>query len=356
MMNQVIVSDLNRTPIVQIITWFTLATSLLAFFTHAAIKFYVFRSLTTESWFVLVSLVFCVAQSAAVSLQAHYGFGTPMASLSDYQIESNLKASFLTSEMSEYSAMILLIVSLGFSKLAVVAFVHHLTPSTFHRKINFGILAIVCLWLICSVLVAIFECRPPRAWDRRLGQCLDRSTWWNAVSICNIVTELAIVAIELGITAQLHVKRQRKVTVMTLFSCRLLVLVAAAIQLGFFNQETQDVALREDLTLGYWRSSICNQIVQCLAIVTTCLPYTKLFMEGFESGLMRLDDLRRRGEHTTKEDSKGYQLMDMSRSGPSEQSGGSRSIPNRSRSIQVSTSWAVKVEPAARVPATMTLQ
>ncbi|EDU50716.1 conserved hypothetical protein [Pyrenophora tritici-repentis Pt-1C-BFP] len=189
MMNQVIVSDLNRTPIVQIITWFTLATSLLAFFTHAAIKFYVFRSLTTESWFVLVSL-------------------------------------------SEYSAMILLIVSLGFSKLAVVAFVHHLTPSTFHRKINFGILAI--------------------------------STWWNAVSICNIVTELAIVAIELGITAQLHVKRQRKVTVMTLFSCRLLVLVAAAIQLGFFNQETQDVALREDLTLGYWRSSICNQITTCV--------------------------------------------------------------------------------------------
>ncbi|CAE7000764.1 hypothetical protein P3342_001300 [Pyrenophora teres f. teres] len=348
MMIQVIVSDLNRTPIVQIITWFTLATSLLAFFTHAAIKFYVFRSLTTESWFVLVSLVFCVAQSAAVSLQAHYGFGTPMSSLSDYQIESNLK--------SEYSAMILFIVSLGFSKLAVVAFVHHLTPSRLHRRINFGILAIVCLWLICSVMVAIFECRPPRTWDRRLGQCLDRSTWWNAVSICNIITELAIVAIELGITAQLHVRRQRKVAVMTLFSCRLLVLVTAAIQLGFFNQEIQDAALREDLTLGYWRSSICNQIVQCLAIVTTCLPYTKLFMEGFESGLMRLDDLRRRGEQTTKEDSKGYQLMDMSRSGPSEQSGGSQNVPNRSRSIQVSTSWAVKVEPVARVPATITLQ
>ena len=113
-MHQVIVSDLNRTPIVQIITWFTLTASLLAFLTHAAIKFYVFRSLTTESWFVLVSLVsltpfqalqfptltwssqvFCVAQSAAVSLQAHYGFGTPMASLSDYQIESNLKVSSL---------------------------------------------------------------------------------------------------------------------------------------------------------------------------------------------------------------------------------------------------------------------
>ncbi|RMZ66778.1 amino acid polyamine transporter I [Pyrenophora seminiperda CCB06] len=347
-MNQVIVSDRNRTPIVEIVTWFTLATSLLAFFTHAAIKFYVFRSLTTESWFVLVSVVFCVAQSVAVLFQAHYGFGTPMASLSDYQLESNLK--------NEYAATILLIMSLGFSKLAVVAFVHNLTPSTLHRRINFTILALVSIWLVGAAVVAAFECRLPHTWDRKLGKCLDRLAWWNGVAICNIITELAIVAIELGITAQLHVQRQRKVAVMALFSCRLLVMVAAAIQLGFFTQESQDASLKDDLTLGYWRSAICSQIMQCLAIVTTCLPYTKLFMEGFESGLLRLDDLRRRGEHTSsKDDSKGYQLMDMSRSGPSERSGGSsQRVPNRS--IQVSTSWAVKVEPAARVPSTMALQ
>lgn len=54
---QVIVSEWNRTPIVQIVTWFTLITSLLAFFFHAGIKFYVFRTLTIESWFVLTSLV-----------------------------------------------------------------------------------------------------------------------------------------------------------------------------------------------------------------------------------------------------------------------------------------------------------
>src|SRR4051812_22270538 len=109
------------------------------------------------------------------------------------------------------------------------------------------------------------------------------------------------------------------------------VLVAAAIQLGFFHQETHDVALKGDLTLGYWRSSICNQIMQCLAIVTTCLPYIKLFMEGFESGLMGVDGYRQRGELSTKEGSKGYQLMDISQSGPSgrsiqSQSGSSRGI------------------------------
>lgn len=138
----------------------------------------------------------------------------------------------------EYAAMILLIVSLGFSKLAIIAFVHHLTPSVIHRRINFGVFMLVSLWLVCSIFIAAFECRVPRPWDRRLGQCLDRvgrprysnsartdnwqSIWWTAVSVSNIITEVAIVALELGITAQLQVRRQRKAAVMSLFAFRLL--------------------------------------------------------------------------------------------------------------------------------------
>lgn len=55
--DQVIISETNRTPIIQIVAWLCLVTSLLAFLTHAGIKFYVFRSLRLESWLVLVSLV-----------------------------------------------------------------------------------------------------------------------------------------------------------------------------------------------------------------------------------------------------------------------------------------------------------
>lgn len=116
------------------------------------------------------------------------------------------------------------------------------------------------------------------------------------------------------------------------------VLVTAAVQLAIFLQESHDEALKDDLTLGYWRSTIWNQIVQCIAIVTTCLPYTKLFMEGSESGLMRLDDSRRRGENGTKDGSRSYQLMDISRSGNFDRDG-------ESRNIKVSKSWAVKTEP-----------
>lgn len=179
--------------------------------------------------------------------------------------------------------------------------------------------------------------------------------WWNAISILNIVTELAIIALELGITAQLRVARKRKASIMSLFACRFLqvchhratntpdfdrVLVAAAIQLAYFHQENNDPDTNEDLMLGYWRSALCNQIMQCLAIVTTCLPYTKIFMEGFESGLFRVDGSRRREDYASKGYSgREYELMDVSRSSQAQ-----RSTVNRS--ITVSKSWAVSVGPA----------
>jgi hypothetical protein len=104
---QVVISDWNRTPVVQILTWFTLITSVLAFCAHAGIKFYVYRALTLESWFVLAALVsqklqkstctdvrqvFCTSQSIAVTMQAQYGFGKPMRTLSDSHVALSLEA------------------------------------------------------------------------------------------------------------------------------------------------------------------------------------------------------------------------------------------------------------------------
>lgn len=75
---------------------------------------------------------------------------------------------------AEYAATITLFISLGFSKLAIIAFVHNLTPSKLHRKINYSIGLLSCLWLLCAVFVAMFQCQVPRTWDRTLDRCLDR--------------------------------------------------------------------------------------------------------------------------------------------------------------------------------------
>jgi hypothetical protein len=56
--NPVIVSDTNLTPVIQIITWMALATSVLAFSAHTGLKLYISNSLSLEitvGFFALVS-------------------------------------------------------------------------------------------------------------------------------------------------------------------------------------------------------------------------------------------------------------------------------------------------------------
>lgn len=55
--NQVIVSDTNRTPIVQIITWIALTTSVCAFVAHAGLKLYISESLSLEIAAGILALV-----------------------------------------------------------------------------------------------------------------------------------------------------------------------------------------------------------------------------------------------------------------------------------------------------------
>lgn len=45
-----------------------------------------------------------------------------------------------------------------------------------------------------------------------------------------------------------------------------------------------------------WQAVVATQVVQCLSIVTACVPYLKPFLDSLESGQMRADDLRRRGK------------------------------------------------------------
>jgi hypothetical protein len=73
--------------------------------------------------------------------------------------------------------------------------------------------------------------------------------------------------------------------------------------------------VRDDLSLGYWRSAVCQQAVQSLAIVTTSLPYAKMLMAGLDSGMIRIDDSRRRGENFSSQDGSGraYELLSVSR-------------------------------------------
>lgn len=54
-----------------------------------------------------------------------------------------------------------------------------------------------------------------------------------------------------------------------------------------------------DFSFSTWQAAISIQLVQCLAIVTVCIPNLKPFLDSLESGQIRVDDLRRQGKSST---------------------------------------------------------
>lgn len=51
----------------------------------------------------------------------------------------------------------------------------------------------------------------------------------------------------------------------------------------------------DDYTFDSWPMVLSSQSVQSLSIITACIPYLKPFLASLETGMIRADDLRRRG-------------------------------------------------------------
>lgn len=73
---------------------------------------------------------------------------------------------------------------------------------------------------------------------------------------------------------------------------------AIAAQIHYSNKAFDSA----DHSFSIWPASITIQLVQCLAILTVCLPNFKPFLDSLESGQIRVDDMRRQG----KSSSNGY--------------------------------------------------
>ena len=50
-----------------------------------------------------------------------------------------------------------------------------------------------------------------------------------------------------------------------------------------------------DISFGVWPTILCTQTVLVFNLITASVPYLRPFLESLESGMLRSDDLRRRG-------------------------------------------------------------
>ncbi|KAM0446196.1 hypothetical protein ACHAQK_001112 [Fusarium lateritium] len=159
--------------------------------------------------------------------------------------------------------------------------------------------AIVGVWGATALVVNFFQCQPPTPWMYGGNdKCINLKAFWTCYSTANIITDIIIVVVMAENVLKIQTSWSKKILVMSVFGSRIFVTPAIAAQIHYSNKTFASA----DHSFAIWPASVAIQLVQCLAILTVCLPNFKPFLDSLESGQIRVDDLRRQG----KSSSNGY--------------------------------------------------
>ncbi|KAE8326413.1 hypothetical protein BDV39DRAFT_206056 [Aspergillus sergii] len=268
-------------PAVNVLTWFLMVTAILSVFARLGTKYWIFRRWTTDDYLSIASMVICAAQSLVLSLATANGYGDRYDTLSETNIEHIMKA--------QYAATIFFILSMCFSKLALVHFIRSVTPAASDRRVASGLEALITLWAVIGVITSAFQCKPPQSWNYLSGQCFNITAWWDYIGVTNILTDGAIIAYAILIITRIQARWKKKVTLSTVFGLRIFVIIAIIGQLVYANRASDS----SDPISGTWPLAICTQLTQCLSVVTACSPQFKPFMDSLRSTGLRVDAITR---------------------------------------------------------------
>ncbi|USP73548.1 hypothetical protein yc1106_00822 [Curvularia clavata] len=244
-----------------------------------------------------------IASGAAISTQVQNGLGRDIASLTEGDLMAYRKA--------EYANGMLYIATLGFAKLSIISLIMILTASKSHRHLGLGFAAFMVLWAAFSICVLAFQCGTTHPW-RLLGDkemCFNIVSFWRSMSVINILTDLVLIAFPVRIVMTLQMSLSKKSTILTFFGARALDIIATAVQMVYLDGFSSPNPTKE-----LWKWTLLTQIVECITIITSCVPYIRPLLESVPSGLYGSDELRRRGtnsEHVSRNKSNSYQLSSI---------------------------------------------
>ncbi|CEJ82410.1 hypothetical protein VHEMI02476 [[Torrubiella] hemipterigena] len=277
----------NYSSIPVILSWVTAVTSILAVAVKITTKITMSRKLATDDYGMLTSLLFSIGMVAAVIVQGPNGLGKRETDLTALELQRY--------QQSSYAKDAMYILSLTTSKLTVLVLLYMLTLKSLHRNMLFGTAGLIGLWGLSGLFVSFFQCSLPQPWAVLSSKCINQNSFWTYFGVMNIVTELILTVMPAVIINEVQLTRQRKIGISLIFAARFLVLAPIFAELYFRNTASSTSPNR---TFDQWTVVVCSLLVQCLSIVTACQPYLKPFFISLESGMIRVDDTRRRGGTT----------------------------------------------------------
>ncbi|KAF1832567.1 hypothetical protein BDW02DRAFT_554610 [Decorospora gaudefroyi] len=242
-----------------------------------------------------------IGSGVSVSVQTRNGLGQDISSLTENQIAVYQKG--------EYANKLLYIATLGFAKLSIISLLKILTASVLHRNLGLVLTGFITLWAFLSTFVSAFQCGPVEPWRfiRAEHRCLDLVSFWRSMGVINIMTDVALILFPVHVIITLQMSTSKKVTILTFFGARSLDIIATAVQMSYLYGFSSP-----NVTKDLWKWTLVSQIIECITILTSCVPYLRPLLESVPSGLYGTDELRRRGtpsEHGYSRSKSGsYQL------------------------------------------------
>ncbi|KAF7585525.1 hypothetical protein BBP40_010735 [Aspergillus hancockii] len=266
-----------------ITNWFLMVMAILFVIARLGTKYSIFRRLMTDDYLSIVSAVLCAAQTLAISMAIANGFGD------HHDIARSVDGVL----KSQYTAAILFIVTMCFSKLALIHFIWSMTPATSDRRTAVSLQVFTILWTVTGVITSCFQCKPPRTWDSLNGECFNIRIWEYYLGITNILSEAGIITQALLITTGIQACWTKKCMLASIFGIRvslieqLSVIAGIIVQLFYQTKTTSPIEATSDA----WAALVSMQIVQCFSIATSCAPQFKPFMDSLRSSGMRVDGM-----------------------------------------------------------------
>jgi len=280
------ISDLNVSPVIQILAWLFLSFSILAVATQIATKRALSRSLGPSDILLLVALVLAVSQIATLLSPAGQVIGDSAIGLPSETVQRALKAL--------YGGNILSVLTLVAIKGSVLAAVYALTPVAFHRKVIIATSIVVVAWGITAVFAVAFQCPLPQAWDVLDQRCTNIRAASTYSAVMNLLTDVALLIIPSMVIVPLQMRLGARLAILGAFWFRIIVVAATVIQIIYI----QRLVFNEHFLNNVWQTVICQESIQVTSIISACIPFLKPFLMSLESGFLRADDEYRRTNGT----------------------------------------------------------
>ncbi|KAH7231059.1 hypothetical protein BKA59DRAFT_497644 [Fusarium tricinctum] len=246
---QKVVTDTNKSPLIQVLTLMFLVIFLFSCSVRIGTKIRMIKALRVDDMLIIVATVFAIGQSIATFIECNNGLGKPANTL----------------DSSEIVIFFKLLCTVGLRIMSRES----------QKWILFGCNAVVGGWGI-SALLNLFQCKLPTPWiyanDKK---CIDRTAFWTYYSITNIATDISTIIAFYKNILKIQIPWSKKILVMSVFG-------------GHILHSLPPISPSRT-----GKAAIALQLVQCLSIVTVCIPSFRPLFNGLESGQIRIDDLRR---------------------------------------------------------------